>query len=281
MTAPVSNTGALYVAPSPFKEGGFVPDSELGASSNILIENSRKRAVPEGESGQPDEPEGKAPSEFAKTTTRLMDKLENWRNDKGLEQTAHAIAAAAAAARDLPGNGRKWEELQGPTWVNDECVRKICNAGAPTFPIYLRNCYARIADSLHRFDPVWNWPEEPTPLQSEHTEHMFRSHRGRGEHRASCYLELVELGDLADLMKCNIDKDWARTNRYALTKPGTYLVRLLRHDGNRPVNSISPLSGSKGMGLHCDASGWYMVADILQHMNAKGSKAPRSLIGHG
>ena len=85
---------------------------------------------------------------------------------------------------------------------------------------------------------------------------------------------MVELDDLADVMKIRINKSWARMNTHYLTRASKYLVRLLRHDGNRPVNSRNPLTGTSGMGLHCDSSGWYLVRDILEHVNTRSSRAP-------
>ena len=137
LTAPVTTCGAIYVTPSPFGDGGFTPDSDLGASSNILLENSRRGADPEGESGQPDAPEGSGRSRHAILTNRLMERLIDWRKCQGLEQTALAVAAAVAAARhDLPGNGRKWEVISGSTWDDDEFGQEIRYVGARSFDAY-------------------------------------------------------------------------------------------------------------------------------------------------
>ena len=279
MTAPITATGALYVAPSPFFAGGFEPDTELGASPNILIENTRKRASPGDESGQPDESVGK--SKLAKVPVGMINQLADWRQSRGIGQTAQAVAAAAVAARGLPGNGRTWEEIN-TMWDNDENDRETIKIGAHTFPIYLDNCYTIPVRSelLNRFDPVWNLPEESVPLQSENTEYQFASHRGRGEHRPTCYLEMAEIEVIADMMRIRLDKQWARRNKHLLKKCGTYLVRLLRHDGNRPANSTNPLTGMRGMGLHCDMSGWHFVDDRLKHINSRGPERRSSLNRH-
>ena len=132
MTAPISDTGAPYVAPSPFTDDGFVPVSELRASANILIENSLKRTFTEGESGQPGEPEGTSPSKYGKLANEMLVKLKQWRKDRGLAGTVHAVAAATAAARDVPGDGEKWEILHGKSWDDDENNYQIHMSGANT-----------------------------------------------------------------------------------------------------------------------------------------------------
>ena len=140
MTAPVTDTGALYVTPPPFTDEGFRPDSELGASANILLENSRKRTAPEGESGEPDEPEGQARSRHARLAKVMRERVAQWRLDRGVEQSATAIAAAASVAREVPGNGAKWEEIYGSGWDHDENGVNVLRAGARNFQVYLYNC---------------------------------------------------------------------------------------------------------------------------------------------
>ena len=63
----------------------------------------------------------------------MLAALAQWRQDKGLEETVYAVAAATAAARDLPGDGSKWEKLNGALWDDDEHVYNIRVSGANTF----------------------------------------------------------------------------------------------------------------------------------------------------
>ena len=141
MTAPLTESGALFVKASPFSQGGFVPDSDLGVSANILVENSRKRVLPEGEPGKPGEPEGKPPSRHAMLTERIKEELAKRRKANGSEEIAIAASAAKIVASDLEGNGLEWENLDGATWDDDENGESILHIGASSFPQYIMNCY--------------------------------------------------------------------------------------------------------------------------------------------
>ena len=50
----------------------------------------------------------------------MLIKLTQWRKDRGLANTVNAVAAATAVARDVPGDGDKWEKLHGKSWDDDE-----------------------------------------------------------------------------------------------------------------------------------------------------------------
>ena len=252
-----------------------MPDGDLGATSNILLENSRRVTDPEGESGQPDAPEGEGRSRLANMTQRMLDHCIEWRKNHGVEQTAQAVAAAAttSARRNLPGNGKPWEDIAGNNWDDDEFGQPIKYAGARSFESYRTVCYENeVEKHVHqRFDPLWGYPQETKPLITANSEYMWQSHRGRGAHRPGTHLEIISWQEAATLTGTTIDETWAqRESDRGFKDVGQFMTRLLRHDGNRPVNSTNPTSHyGGGMGLHCDTSGWFLFDDILNHIKTR------------
>jgi len=193
-----------------------------------------------------------------------------------------------------PANKRSGGRLEDLSEFDYDTDHNIWRIRGVSWQDYLREVWYKPSDAakLYRYDPYWAEDPEWKPESDESTtlirvgsaapqllrSNRWVSHRTRvnnvvqhDHHDVGRLVIITNVEAISHEGLVNWAEDFPAL-RYFLRPLSSWLVSLLRHNGNRTRSEISS-HGMRGYGIPCDATGWFAIQDILTFMNQEDNRA--------